>query len=95
METLSLGDNPMGSLGKSWIGRLAGGFAGARPSLPNMAGQAAPPTPAAKDPRAAAQQGLAAAKGGDTNITVNNNRPTEDGTGRDIAWHVYSPAGRQ
>ncbi|MDN4521351.1 transglycosylase family protein [Mycolicibacterium austroafricanum] len=94
-ETLSLGDNPMGSLGKSWIGRLAGGFAGARPSLPNMAGQAAPPTPAAKDPRAAAQQGLAAAKGGDTNITVNNNRPTEDGTGRDIAWHVYSPAGRQ
>ncbi|WP_304439113.1 transglycosylase family protein [Mycobacterium sp. NAZ190054] len=95
METLSLGDNPMGSLGKSWFGRLAGGFAGARPALPNTAGQAAPATPSSKDPRAAAQQGLAAMKGGDTNITVNNNRPTEDGTGRDIAWHVYSPAGRQ
>lgn len=95
METLSLGDNPMGSLGKSWFGRLAGGFAGARPATGNLAGQAAPATPAGKDPRAAAQQGLQAAKGGDTNITVNNNRPTEDGTGRDIAWHVYSPAGRQ
>lgn len=95
METLSLGDNPMGSLGKSWFGRLAGGFAGARPATGNLAGQAAPATPAGKDPRAAAQQGLAAGKGGDTNITVNNNRPTEDGTGRDIAWHVYSPAGRQ
>ncbi|WND57018.1 transglycosylase family protein [Mycolicibacterium vanbaalenii] len=95
METLSLGDNPMGSLGKSWFGRLAGGFAGARPATGNLAGQAAPATPAGKDPRAAAQQGLQAAKSGDTNITVNNNRPTEDGTGRDIAWHVYSPAGRQ
>jgi hypothetical protein len=95
METLSLGDNPMGSLGKSWFGRLAGGFAGARPATGNLAGQAAPATPAGKDPRAAAQQGLQAVKSGDTNITVNNNRPTEDGTGRDIAWHVYSPAGRQ
>ena len=94
-ETLSLGDNPMGSFGKTWAGRLAGGFAGARPALPNIAGQAAPAMSSAKDPRAGAQQGLAAAKGGDTNITVNNNRPTEDGTGRDIAWHMRSPPGRQ
>jgi hypothetical protein len=28
--------------------------------------------------------------GGDTHITVNNQRPTEDGTGRDIAWHMQN-----
>lgn len=85
----------MGSLGKTWFGKLAGGLAGARPATPNAAGQASPATPSNKDPRAAAQQGMAAARGGDTNITVHNQRATEDGTGRDIAWHVNSPPGRQ
>lgn len=93
-ETLSLGDNPMGSLGKSWFGKLAGGLAGARPATPNAAGQAAPAMDSDKDPRAARPQGAQAGNGGDTNITVNNNRQTEDGTGRDIAWHVNSPPGR-
>lgn len=94
-ETLSLGDNPMGSLGKSWIGKFAGGLAGARPAVPNAAGQAAPAMASDKDPRAAMQRGAEAVKGGDTNISVTNNRLTEDGQGRDIAWHVNSPPGRQ
>lgn len=95
METLSLGDNPMGSLGKSWFGRIAGGFASARPALPNIAGQSAPATPSDKDPRQGAQAGLTAAKGGDTNINITQASPTDEGTGRTVAWHMNAPAGRQ
>ena len=99
LETLSIGDNPMGSLGNSWFGKFAGGIAGARPAGGNVAGQkAAAPTPEGKDPRSAALAGMQAGKAGksgDTNITVNNSRQTEDGTGRDIAWHLYDQPGRQ
>ncbi|MEC4836883.1 phage tail tape measure protein [Mycobacteroides chelonae] len=69
---------------KSWATKILGGIAGAAPALPNMAGKAtAEKNPRQGDPNAQGGQG----KGGDTNITVNNNRATEDGTGRDIAYH--------
>lgn len=69
---------------KSWLTKILGGVAGAAPALPNVAGKAtAPPNPNQGDPNAQGGQG----KSGDTTITVNNNRATEDGTGRDIAYH--------
>ncbi|OHU23585.1 phage tail tape measure protein [Mycobacteroides chelonae] len=68
---------------KSWISRIAGGIAGAAPALPNMAGKStAPQNQNQGDPNAPNGQG-----GNTTNITVNNQRATEDGTGRDIAFH--------
>lgn len=68
---------------KSWITKIVGGIAGAAPALPNMAGKStAPQNQNQEDPNAPKNQG-----GNTTNITVNNNRATEDGTGRDIAYH--------
>lgn len=68
---------------KSWITKIVGGIAGAAPALPNMAGKStAPQSQNQEDPNAPKNQG-----GNTTNITVNNNRATEDGTGRDIAYH--------
>lgn len=69
---------------KSWLTKILGGVAGAAPAIPNVAGKAtAPPNPNQGDPNA---QG-GPIKAGDTNIHVTNNRATEDGTGRDIAFH--------
>lgn len=73
---------------RNWLTRIVGGVAGAAPALPNMAGKATQQTAESvvgQDPNAAGQQ--QPTQQGDTSITVNNNRPTEDGTGRDIAWH--------
>ncbi|OHT86898.1 phage tail tape measure protein [Mycobacteroides saopaulense] len=68
---------------KSWITKIVGGIAGAAPALPNMAGKStAPQNQNQEDPNAPNKQG-----GNTTNITVNNQRATEDGTGRDIAYH--------
>ncbi|MFD6197185.1 phage tail tape measure protein [Mycobacteriaceae bacterium NPDC060252] len=70
---------------KSWVTKILGGVAGAAPAIPNVAGkQSAPPNPNQNDPNA---QGGGQGQGGDTNINVTNNRATEDGTGRDIAYH--------
>lgn len=69
---------------KSWLTKIPGGVAGAAPAIPNVAGKAtALPNPNQGDP--SAQGGPV--KAGDTNIHVTNNRATEDGTGRDIAFH--------
>jgi hypothetical protein len=65
-----------------WLTRIVGGLAGASPALPNMAGK--PATPGKDQGQQGQGQG---GQAGDTNITVNNNRATEDGTGKDIAWH--------
>lgn len=45
METFLPSSSPLGNLGNSWFGKLAAGFASARPALPNTAGQQAPPNP--------------------------------------------------
>lgn len=72
---------------KSWLTKILGGVAGAAPAIPNVAGKAtAPPNPNQGGPNA---QG-GPVKAGDTNIHVTNNRATEDGTGRDIAFHQLS-----
>lgn len=70
---------------KSWLTKALGGLAGAAPAIPNVAGKkTAPPNPNQSDPNA---QGGGGQNGNTTNITVNNNRATEDGTGRDIDFH--------
>lgn len=43
LETFALNGSSLGDPSKSWIGKIAGGVAGARPALPNTAGQSAPP----------------------------------------------------
>ncbi|AGM61432.1 tail length tape measure protein [Mycobacterium phage Job42] len=72
----------------NWITRIAGGIAGAAPALPNLAGQASQQRKDI-DPQATGQ-GQTQVNQGDTNITVNNQRATEDGTGRDIAYHLQN-----
>jgi hypothetical protein len=85
METLLPAGSPLAA--NSWFSKLAGGLSGARPAKDNLAGkgsaQAAPPMPGA--PGASGQPGQG---GGDTNISVTNQRATEDGTGRDIQQHL-------
>lgn len=64
---------------KSWLTKILGGIAGAAPALPNMAGKSTAPQKQQSD----GQGGNTTTN--NTNITVNNQRATEDGTGRDIA----------
>lgn len=92
LETLSLGDNPKGSLGGGWIGKIAGGIAGAAPALPNLAGGQKAPLPGG--------EGQQPGGGNVTNQTVNvkNEKATEDQTGGVVAEHLaamQAPAGRQ
>lgn len=94
LETLSVGDNPMGSFGKSWFGKLAGGFAGARPALPNMTGQQAPPNPNGQG----GQQGQPQGNTTNQNVTINNQGATPDQNGKDVTAHLSAMAaipGRQ
>lgn len=97
METLlPSGDSPLSSIGNSWFGKILGGVVGARPSLPNMAGQQqAPPNPnGGKDGQ---QQG----PGGNSitnNVNVKNERATEDQTANSAVQQLnalYSQPGRQ
>ncbi|MEN4476867.1 phage tail tape measure protein [Mycolicibacterium cosmeticum] len=91
LETLSVGDNPKGSLGAGWLGKALGGLAGARPALPNMAGQK-PPTPAQ-------QQGGNVDNSQVNNITLQPPKGTSaDTQAAMIAEHtrnMYATPGRQ
>lgn len=97
METLLPSGSPLGSIGNSWFGKLAAGFAGARPALPNMAGQkAAPPAPSGAQGGQQGQAGTTVTN----NVTYNNNQATEDRAGADLTRHLTAgymgpgPAGR-
>jgi phage-related minor tail protein len=94
-EFFSVGDNPKGSIGAGWFGKLAGGIAGAAPALPNLAGGKKPPGPM-EQPGGQQQGGNTY---GDTNINVES-RPGASGQehGEQIAaetGRMYAPAGRQ
>ncbi|QBI97260.1 tail length tape measure protein [Mycobacterium phage Kevin1] len=74
----------------NWVTRIAGAFASAAPALPNLAGDQAGPSAeqvAGVDPNTTQHGQAAAQPPGPVSITVNNQRATEDGTGRDIAYH--------
>lgn len=92
METFLPSGSALGSFGNSWFGKLASGFAGARPALPNTAGQQAPPNPNALT------QGPQQGGNGDTNIELNytNQQAPEDRAGADLTRHLeamHTPAG--
>lgn len=65
LNTVTPRGSSLGDMGNSWLGRIASGFAGARPSGQNMAGQSTLPNP--EDARKKAGQG------GDAGATTNNN----------------------
>lgn len=95
-EFFSVGDNPKGSIGAGWFGKLAGGIAGAAPALPNLAGGNKPPGP--MDQAGGQQQG-----GNVDNSQTNINVTSREGAsgqehGEQIAaeqGRMYAPAGRQ
>lgn len=80
----------------NWLVRIGGGLAGMAPQLPNLAGDKDVTQTGAAPPPLRTEHLGTGAPPGPVNITVNNQRPTEDGTGRDIAWHMqtqYAPPG--
>ncbi|WP_285031965.1 hypothetical protein [Mycolicibacterium sp. lyk4-40-TYG-92] len=92
-EFFSVGDNPKGSIGAGWAGKLAGGIAGAGMALPNIAGQKAP-----EQKQGNGQQGGGNTYG-DTNIMV---QAREGASGQEHGEQVaaetsrmWAPAGRQ
>ncbi|WP_285034574.1 phage tail tape measure protein [Mycolicibacterium sp. lyk4-40-TYG-92] len=95
-EFFSVGDNPKGSLGAGWLGKLAGGIAGAAPALPNLAGGKKPPGPM-EQPGGGQQQG------GDTNVNNQINVQAREGAsgqehGEQVAAEtsrMWAPPGRQ
>jgi len=95
-EFLTVGDNPKGSIGAGWLGKLAGGIAGAAPALPNLAGGKKPPGPMDQATGGQQQGGNTY---GDTNITVQSREGASGQEhGEQIAaeqGRMYAPAGRQ
>lgn len=110
-EFLPSGDNPKASIGNSWLGKIAGGIASARPALPNIAGG----KPEDKQPNGGADkqppgpidkpggQSGSGDRGGQTTInnTLNqtNNHPTSGDMAANSAVRelgaMYAPAGMQ
>lgn len=82
LETLLPAGSPLASIGNSWFGKLAAGFAGARPALPNIANkQAQAPSNGT---------GTQAAPGNTQNIELNytNQQAPEDRAGADIVRNL-------
>ncbi|MEX7470187.1 transglycosylase family protein [Mycobacterium adipatum] len=92
METfLPSGDNANASISNSWLGRIAGGLAGARPATPNMAGQAATPEQKQQGQESGqpqTQQG-SGQNGEQVGVKIENYNVTkgEDRAGQDLARH--------
>lgn len=95
LETITpAGSNPKASIGNSWLGKIVGGIAGASPALPNMAGSKAPQMEGGQS----AQDGARAGNSVTQNLTINNNRATEDMAGNQAVRELgamHAPAGRQ
>lgn len=89
METVLPAGSPLAA--NSWFSKLAGGLSGAKPAGKNQAGQPTGGAPAQGAPpmgSPASGQGMGPPPGPTFNTTVNNNRATEDGTGRDLTSHL-------
>lgn len=94
METLLPSGSPLGNIGNSWLGKAAGAIASARPALPNVAAQQAPPNPNAQG----GQGGPITTNTTNNNVSVANHAATEEGNGRDIVRHLTAqnaPAGKR
>lgn len=90
METFLPNNSEKADPAKSWIGRIASGFAGARPALPNTAGQTAPPQTPVPQQNAESQ-----AKQPTVNIEnmVNNTPDKGKSIGENIAFLQMASAG--
>ena len=93
LETFLPHGSPLADPGKSWLGKIASGFAGARPAMPNTAGGQSPagqPAPAQTPEQAAAlNQQTTQPNAPMVNIEqMNNNTPDGGRTIADqVAWH--------
>lgn len=85
-EFFSVGDNPKGSIGAGWFGKLAGGIAGAAPALPNLAAQKAP-----EQKQGTGQQGSDA--GGNTTNNINVTA-REGASGQEHGEQIAAEQGR-
>ena len=96
LETFLPANSKLADPGANWFGRIAGGFAGAKPALPNMTGQPADkPTSQQPDPLAdpaAAQQSSkqSGGPGGGVTVNYNNYQATEDRAGADLTTHLMA-----
>jgi hypothetical protein len=88
----------------NWITRIAGGFAGVAPQIPNLAGKSAsvdamqqkqtPPGALPPPISSSSQPGTAVTN----NVVYNNNGATEDRAGADLTHHLsnmYEPTGQR
>ncbi|APE17765.1 phage tail tape measure protein [Mycobacterium sp. WY10] len=73
--------------GSGWLQRGVGAIASVKPALPNLAGGKSPNAQSGQGAGQGQQPGQPIIQAGDTNINVTNQRATEDGTGKDIAFH--------
>ena len=101
LETFLPTDSPLSNVGNSWLGKIASGFAGARPALPNVAGggpNAAnqpqggaggeQPPGSLNGPPADPGKGDQSGTTINNNVNVNNQSMTEDRQGADISRHL-------
>jgi len=96
METLLPSNSPLSNPNANWFGRIAAGFAGAKPALPNMTGQPADrPQGQQADPLndpAAAGKAASSSSSSQSGVTVNYNnyQATEDRAGADLTNHLVA-----
>ncbi|WP_240761030.1 hypothetical protein [Mycolicibacterium sp. CR10] len=99
LETFGMSGSALGDPSKSWIGRIASGFAGARPAGSMSAGNTETPLKPKNQqgPEAAKQGGQDGFKGGPTvNIESFVQAPNRNGqqAAQDLAFKAYQAGGR-
>ncbi|AVO21620.1 tail length tape measure protein [Mycobacterium phage MooMoo] len=96
METFLPAGSPLASIGNSWFGKVASGFAGARPALPNAAGQKAPTNPAQANPQQ--PQGGPSVGTNIEKLEFNNNEATQGNGVNDLTRNLeaqHAPTGQR
>jgi hypothetical protein len=90
METFIPNGSEMGDPSKSWFGKLAAGFAGARPAIPTSAGKQDDPQPTS--PKAMGDKAVDTARQGPLIETMNFTGPSDGGqaAAREIRRQVNS-----
>ena len=87
METLLPANSTLGDPNANWFGKIAAGFAGAKPALPNMTGQPADKPAGQTDPAADPAKNTG---GGGINVEYHNHQATEDRAGADLTNHLQA-----
>ncbi|SRX93558.1 hypothetical protein [Segniliparus rotundus DSM 44985] [Mycobacterium shimoidei] len=85
LETFLPHDSPLADTSNSWFGRLAAGFAGARPALPNRISMPAPKQPQPQGEQGGKRAGPEALVKIDT---FNAGKQTPDEIGKELNWHA-------